>query len=248
MRDLLSELRECIDKLRSLDPRLPFSDEEARAQAELILITRRIWSSLPNNRLKTAEKRRFIERHLGDSVPEEHVSLATRTERRQRFSEEQLLRLEKSQMGRCALCGTLLTQGAEPHLDHIVPVVFGGQEDISNTQILCKECNLGKSDSIHWLMHLPFFSESPGNQPTSKLRYCVLQRYQGRCAVSDCAGTSSTSKLYVVSSTPPQDGGRIIFDNLEILCDAHYSERISDLQEKASLAVRSGRNGRFTFR
>lgn len=37
-----------------------------------------------------------------------------------------------------------------PELDHIIPIIFGG-DNPENWQILCKSCNLGKSDQLGYL-------------------------------------------------------------------------------------------------
>src|ERR1044072_3413213 len=43
----------------------------------------------------------------------------------------------------CSLCG----RRENLMVDHIVPVSVGGDEDaLSNMQLLCQECNLGKRD------------------------------------------------------------------------------------------------------
>ena len=46
------------------------------------------------------------------------------------------------QLRNCAICKEELTPGW--HIDHIVPVALGGCSNISNLQILCPMCNLGK--------------------------------------------------------------------------------------------------------
>lgn len=54
---------------------------------------------------------------------------------------------------RCVLCGR--TPAAEPtielHIDHIIPWSKGGSNQEENLRVLCKDCNLGKSDSIESL-------------------------------------------------------------------------------------------------
>jgi hypothetical protein len=45
---------------------------------------------------------------------------------------------------RCNACGRSPADGVKLHVDHIVPVSKGGDDDIENLQCLCEECNLGK--------------------------------------------------------------------------------------------------------
>ncbi|SEP36801.1 HNH endonuclease [Mucilaginibacter sp. OK283] len=50
--------------------------------------------------------------------------------------------------GRCCLCGTditaLLRSNNKRHFDHMVPLFYGGINDVSNIQLLCAICNLKK--------------------------------------------------------------------------------------------------------
>ena len=48
--------------------------------------------------------------------------------------------------GNCAHCGVGITMELEAggHIDHIVPLAVGGNNDIVNLQLLCKVCNLKK--------------------------------------------------------------------------------------------------------
>ena len=49
--------------------------------------------------------------------------------------------------GKCAQCGQSITMEleAQGHLDHIIPLLAGGCNDLVNLQLLCKECNQRKS-------------------------------------------------------------------------------------------------------
>lgn len=47
---------------------------------------------------------------------------------------------------RCQLCGADVPSGAKLHVDHILPWSKGGESELSNLQILCEVCNIGKSD------------------------------------------------------------------------------------------------------
>lgn len=50
--------------------------------------------------------------------------------------------------GRCVLCQTDLTrlfsQQQETHYDHIIPLACGGMNCVTNLQLTCAKCNLGK--------------------------------------------------------------------------------------------------------
>lgn len=49
--------------------------------------------------------------------------------------------------GKCQLCGVTRSDGAQLHVDHIVPISKGGAKlDIENLQTLCRDCNLGKGN------------------------------------------------------------------------------------------------------
>lgn len=49
--------------------------------------------------------------------------------------------------GRCMCCGASAKDGVRIHVDHIVPRSRGGAElDINNCQVLCEDCNIGKSN------------------------------------------------------------------------------------------------------
>jgi len=47
----------------------------------------------------------------------------------------------------CQKCGTY-DDVAELHIDHIFPFSLGGDHSMDNLQVLCKECNLSKSDKV----------------------------------------------------------------------------------------------------
>ncbi|MBE6687132.1 MAG: HNH endonuclease [Ruminococcaceae bacterium] len=47
---------------------------------------------------------------------------------------------------KCAFCGKKLTMKSECHFDHIVAYTKGGKSTLDNCQILCKNCNMAKSD------------------------------------------------------------------------------------------------------
>ncbi len=51
---------------------------------------------------------------------------------------------------KCRLCGASPQSNARLHVDHIVPWSLGGETVIENLQILCEQCNVGKSNVSHF--------------------------------------------------------------------------------------------------
>jgi len=48
----------------------------------------------------------------------------------------------------CQMCGISRNDGAILEIDHIHPVSKGGTNELSNLQVLCRDCNAGKSNHI----------------------------------------------------------------------------------------------------
>ena len=48
----------------------------------------------------------------------------------------------------CQMCGISIKDGAILEIDHIHPVSKGGANDLSNLQVLCRDCNAGKGNQI----------------------------------------------------------------------------------------------------
>lgn len=46
----------------------------------------------------------------------------------------------------CKLCGRGPIDGVKLHIDHIIPYSLGGTTSVENLQVLCHECNIGKSN------------------------------------------------------------------------------------------------------
>lgn len=49
---------------------------------------------------------------------------------------------------KCVYCGRSAKDGAVLHVDHIHPQSLGGTDEMENLATSCRECNLGKSDSL----------------------------------------------------------------------------------------------------
>lgn len=245
MSDYVRQLAEAVQALRQRPARFPNIELEATQHAQLITLLRIVWGTLPNYRVKDSSKESFMTMLLGHQPSESHLSLAFKTPRKRRLSEAERVELECSQGGRCALCGVLFAEKYSAQVDHIVPVSLGGADDIANFQLLCGACNIGKSNSLHWLMLMPFFDESSGNEPSASLRYAVLQRFSGRCVVDGCDRCSRDGEIRVAPFIPVSDGGRIIFDNLGTFCEDHYRERIEVQQKRARALLRSNQSATF---
>jgi 5-methylcytosine-specific restriction endonuclease McrA len=124
---------------------------------------------------------------------------------------------------RCAHCGKILTVETM-QVDHILPRIQGGSDEILNLQPLCKDCNQGKSafteDTAEaagrpWFE--PAFRLLQGKAGlTSLKRYCVLARDDRRCR--RCGRSSSEAELIVVPRVSKRDGGQLVYDNLLTIC------------------------------
>ncbi len=64
--------------------------------------------------------------------------------KRDRIPEDVKLLVWARDGGTCVRCGAK----QDLHFDHIIPVAKGGGNSSENIQILCKTCNLQKSDKI----------------------------------------------------------------------------------------------------
>lgn len=60
-----------------------------------------------------------------------------------KYTKEQIRVLYAVQKGRCVYCKTSLEGGF--HRDHVMPLILGGKNEISNIQLLCVSCNLQKN-------------------------------------------------------------------------------------------------------
>ena len=246
MENLLHDLHDALEKLSVTPLCFPPSEEERLLLDRVQSILRIIYLCIPAERIKDGDIKVHMKRVLGIDPTDEILAFAKRMKRGGRIELASRLDLEAKQNSRCALCGSTLSVSSEPHVDHKQPIVYGGSSALSNLQLLCGSCNLGKSSSIHWVMLQPFFDEAKG-EPSTKMRYAALRRFNGRCSVEGCSNTSYFSKLHVSHVIPVQEGGRTIFDNLTVLCGSHNMERTKKLQSKALAAVNGGSAGAFGF-
>ena len=98
------------------------------------------------------EKRRFIKSidegsFYIDRFTEKKLKRSYRRKGSNRGSLSNKRRLEVLQRDKstCQMCGAKAPE-VELHIDHIIPVSKGGSNEIDNLQVLCKPCNLAKSN------------------------------------------------------------------------------------------------------
>lgn len=81
----------------------------------------------------------------------------------------------------------LETYHRRPEIDHIVPITIGGNGD-SNLQVLCKACNLGKSDWISSVFVMPSAGRGRAFRYravlTHQMRFAVLARARSQLPFS----------------------------------------------------------------
>ena len=234
--------------LEELSPEKFFSEEEFARVGMLVVALRRLQLCIPNRRLKATERERYVERVLGYKPTPDLLEFLEDSVRGARLPAESILALEKRQNGRCALCGALLIRRVSPHVDHIRPVARGGSSELENLQLLCETCNLGKADHFHWVTGNPFFyPDDDAHRLSAKLRYMVLARFRGRCGLNDCENNSLIMEMKISPYTSIGEGGRMVFDNLRVLCSEHYQGEQSRQITRAHRALHR-RSSKFSFR
>jgi len=64
------------------------------------------------------------------------------------YTGKELTELFEKQEGKCFYCGDLIYSSfdKELHVDHMVPLIKGGPNDITNIALACSKCNLSKHD------------------------------------------------------------------------------------------------------
>lgn len=70
-------------------------------------------------------------------------------------SKKQLTQVWEHFQNQCAYCNKLLNrQNREGHMDHLVPLINGGANDLGNYALACRECNGDKKREKDWLSFL----------------------------------------------------------------------------------------------
>lgn len=87
-----------------------------------------------------------------------------------------------------------------PELDHIVPLVLGG-DSRENWQVLCASCNRGKSDLVSYFFGISGTRSGRMNdlfELTSGKRYAVIAEAKGRHEVTPSLGDKKCYRLFRV--------------------------------------------------
>lgn len=82
-------------------------------------------------------------------VPNVAYAPATQAGERQYISLSLRFRVLQRDEFRCQYCGGTPDKGYELHVDHILPRSKGGKTELENLITACRECNIGKSDTIY---------------------------------------------------------------------------------------------------
>lgn len=129
----------------------------------------------------------------------------------------------RSQNGRCSICGTLFDGSIQETLDHKLPYrLVGDIPDGSNWQLLCINCNRGKSSwfstlqsrfAYNWI----YDQGDSVDKPNEETRFVVL--VQRRVCEEERCGLGPKDRMLSLSKVAPT--GLAIPDNLKVLCEEH---------------------------
>jgi hypothetical protein len=162
---------------------LGYSLDEAIAEKTEEMRSRAVMASIPNRTMNGTDHRMFVQAVLSSTPPPWLLAASSRQiSGRIAMSVDVKLRLEEQQRWRCALCGRPLARDVSPQVDHVVPLSLGGSNDPGNLQLLCRDCNLGKSNMLTWVLGAPY--DDTALTISKRKRYCVLKRDRARCR--DC--------------------------------------------------------------
>lgn len=176
---------------------------------------------IPHPKLPAGKIPEFLRMVLGEEPSDDLVKRVEIVPRRRRLSQEEKTAMEVVQNMRCGVCGIVLDKAALPHVDHKVPIALGGSDNVDNMQLLCANCNSGKSALVNWTLGIPYVSR----RLTARLRYCVLSRFNSECQEKGCGVNSKFVELFPYPIVLPAYGGRYVFDNLTVLCRKHFDAK-----------------------
>jgi 5-methylcytosine-specific restriction endonuclease McrA len=218
-----------VEALRSAAAQLDLTLEEAMVEKAEELRHRAFFRLIPDSRLSDRQVPAFVHLVTGRAPSDDLVERVSVVRRGVRISSDEIMVLEARQNFRCAVCGVILHRVVGPSVDHITPLALGGKNETWNYQLLCRNCNSGKGKLPAWMVGVPYLT----TRLSSRLRYCVLARYGSRCQSAGCIATARNSNLEVKPRIPGSHGGRLIFDNLFVLCESHARRREQSARRRA---------------
>jgi HNH endonuclease len=229
-----------IEALGAASAELGLTLEEAILEKAEELRHRAFFRLIPDSRLSDNHIRTFLQRVRGEPPTDDLVERVSVVRRGVRLDRDQIMRLEMTQNYRCAVCGTPLFRIVQPSVDHIQPLALGGKNTFENYQLLCRLCNSGKGKLPAWMVGVPYLS----SRVSARVRYCVLARYGSKCQAQGCSESARTSTLDVRPRIPGSQGGRLVFDNLFVLCEKHARQREITARRRALDELRLSRRRR----
>ena len=213
---------------------LGYSLDEAIGEKTEEMRSRAVMSCIPNRPMNGTDHRLFVDAVLSSAPPPWLLAASSgEISGRITISVDVKLRLEEQQRWRCAVCGLPLTRDIAPHVDHVIPISLGGANEPANLQLLCRDCNLGKSNMLTWVLGAPYDDTAP--MISKRKRYCVLKRDGSRCR--ECGARPPATQLYVTLRVPQSSGGTYVIDNLQTLCSAHHTVRNQVLRRRVRAQV-----------
>lgn len=144
-------IKKCIQEVLLLSLFKSFCEKNEAKESKQRL--RNIFSRSPNN-LETTKNLILneLQEELSDDEAQKIYSLITaflnKNSYRKSIPDYVKISLLKAQNNKCAICGNEIDLHA--HADHIVPFKYVGDELEDNFQMLCKNCNLKKNESIDY--------------------------------------------------------------------------------------------------
>ncbi|MGE0085005.1 MAG: DEAD/DEAH box helicase family protein [Desulfococcaceae bacterium] len=148
-----------------------------------------------------AERRRAIHRIKYNSIPKMNIPQPEFVETKRELSEQEKEQVFIRDNYTCLCCGKTRIKGKRVkfEVDHIIPVKFGGQTTVDNSQTLCSVCNKAKSiNEINFKIYKTPLPSPKDNLEifafsNSELGYWVLRRI-----VNFGSGSAHTDKKLTI--------------------------------------------------
>jgi len=145
-RDLLQKATNALDKQNNEDLTTEVILKILEAVIKVGDLTDR---NLLNNTLEIMDSIGLEHFNITFSIPKivKKYKIPTMNSKRRTIPLKHRHTIFKKYKYRCVECGAT-NEETRLEIDHIVPLSKGGTNDVENLQVLCKECNLGKSNNL----------------------------------------------------------------------------------------------------